>query len=84
MKKSMILSVCLMFVLAIAGTSQAYQSGPQNRVAGVNRSNIQAGPRQCKKLSKKHKRQMKKMALADGKVTPRERRMLRRQHKRAF
>jgi hypothetical protein len=36
------------------------------------------GKTKCQKGKKYHKRKMHKMAAADGKVTPRERRMLRR------
>lgn len=35
----------------------------------------------CHKAKKMHKRKMRRMAAADGKITPRERRMLRRDRK---
>ena len=84
MKKSMILSAFLMLVFIAAGTTQAYLAGSPSRVAGIGRPGINAGPRQCKKIGKWHKRQMRRMAHADGKVTPRERRLLRRQNRRSF
>ncbi len=43
-----------------------------------NRKEMRDGKTKCHKGKKYHKRKMRKMAAADGKITPRERRMLRK------
>ncbi len=83
MKKSIILSALLFFTFMVSGSGQSYMRGPQGRIASVQNVN-NAGNRQCKRLKKGHMRSMRKMALADGKVTPREKRLLRRERRRVF
>lgn len=82
MKKSVIMSVLLFFAFIISGSGQPYMRGPQGRIAtvqGVGGRNMQ-----CRKMNKRHMRSLRRMALADGKVTPREKRLIRRERRRAF
>ncbi|MBK8347604.1 MAG: hypothetical protein IPL08_08225 [Saprospiraceae bacterium] len=82
MRRSVIIAVFLIVSTFLSGYSQANRAVADGR--RIERNDIRKAGGPCKKMKKRHIRSMKRMALADGKVTPREKRMLRKERRRVF
>lgn len=78
MRKLVMLTAVIMFAFVSVSIGQRGNYGSRDADNRSARSEYRDGQGKCKKIKKMHKRKMRKMAAADGKVTPRERRMLRK------
>ena len=82
MKKLISLSL-LIFIVSISGIYAQFDHWALDKRNDTNQHEYQDGKRKnCHKGKKFHKRQMRKMAAADGKITPRERKMMRRDRRK--
>lgn len=82
MKKLISLSV-LIFIVSISGIYAQHGERALDKRNDTHERAYQDGKRKnCHKGKKFHKRQMRKMAAADGKITPRERKMMRRDRRK--
>ena len=82
MKKLISLSV-LIFIVSISGIYAQFDHRALDKRNDTNQHEYQDGKnKNCHKGKKFHKRQMRKMAAADGKITPRERKMMRRDRRK--
>ena len=82
MKKLISLSV-LIFIVSISGIYAQHGERTLDKRNDTNQHEYQDGKRKnCHKGKKFHKRQMRKMAAADGRTSLRERKMLRRDRRK--
>ncbi|MBK9743753.1 MAG: hypothetical protein IPO94_12675 [Saprospiraceae bacterium] len=82
MKKLISLSL-LIFIVSISGIYAQFDHWALDKRNDTNQHEYQDGKRKnCHKGKKFHKRQMRKMAAADGRISPRERKMLRRDRRK--
>ena len=84
MRKSVVILVVAFFVSITSIWSQS--SGQYtHRNPDKEQRNFRNGQgKSCHNAKKMHKRKMRRMAAADGKITPRERKMLRRDRRRSI
>ena len=82
MKKLISLSL-LIFIVSISGIYAQFDHWALDKRNDTHERAYQDGKRKnCHKGKKFHKRQMRKMAAADGRISPRERKMLRRDRRK--
>lgn len=82
MKKLISLSL-LIFIVSISGIYAQFDHWALDKRNDTNQHEYQDGKRKnCHKGKKFHKRQMRKMAAADGRISLRERKMLRRDRRK--
>lgn len=81
MRKLMVILVVAFFANFTSAWSQQSGRYAQRNSEKEQRHFDKGQSKSCHKVKKMHKRKMRRMAAADGKVTPRERRMLRRDRK---
>ena len=86
MKKSIIIAGLFLFAFISSGIAQRYdqRAGHEDRRMERNEFNRHNGKYGCKNLKKNHMRKMRKMASIDGRLTPGEKKMLRRERRRVY
>lgn len=78
MKKFVMMTMVLMFAFISVSFGQNTERRAYTEHKRERHQMMQDGKTKCHKGKKYHQRKMRKMAAADGKITPRERRMLRK------
>lgn len=86
MKKSVIFVALFLFAFLTSGIAQRYdqRAGNENRRSERNEFKRHKGKNDCKKMKKGHMRKMRKMAAVDGRITPGEKKMMRRERRRVY
>ena len=86
MRKSVIIVTLFLFTFLTSGIGQRndQRAGNENRRSERNEFKRNKGKNNCKKMKKRHMRKMRKMAAVDGRVTPGEKKMLRRERRRVY
>lgn len=86
MRKSVIIATLFLFAFLTSGIGQRndQRAGNENRRSERNEFKRNKGKNNCKKMKKRHMRKMRKMAAVDGRVTPGEKKMLRRERRRVY
>jgi hypothetical protein len=86
MRKSVIIATLFLFAFLTSGIAQRndQRAGNESRRSERNEFNRNNGKNDCKKMKKGHMRKMRKMAAVDGRVTPGEKKLLRRERKRVY
>ncbi|MFZ1455544.1 MAG: hypothetical protein WAT46_05855 [Saprospiraceae bacterium] len=84
MKRVMIILVFLSAVLTYDSHAQTRMQGEriEQRRGDRNQFRNEAGRGRCKKAKIGHHRKVRRMAAIDGRITPRERRMLQKERRR--
>lgn len=86
MRKSVVMMIVALFSFASLSFSQSNERSTYSHSINdhFNDGRNHKPHRKIKSCKRYHKNQMRKMAIADGKVTKRERRMLRMDRRRTF
>ena len=86
MRKLVIIAALFLFAFIGSGVAQRndQRAGNENRRMERNEFKRNNGKNDCKKIKKGHMRKMRKMAAVDGRVTPGEKKMLRRERRRVY
>ena len=86
MRKSVIIVTLFLFTFLTSGIGQRndQRAGNENRRSERNEFKRNKGKNDYIKMKKGHMRKMRKMAAIDGRVTPGEKKMMRRERRRVY
>lgn len=84
MRKFILLTLVIMVSFVTVSTGQRNDRNAYTEYRSENRQEMRHGKTECHKGKKYHKRKMRKIAAADGKITPRERKILKKERRNIY
>ena len=86
MRKSIVMLVLFIFAFVSSGITQQMAKRERSEIERTERSGNKSryGKGDCRKMEKRHMRKMRKMAAIDGRVTPSEKILLRRERRKLY